>query len=286
MKRYLIALSLLTGLLNAENIKTENKIVPQYSEKEKQTLVDQNLKKFAKKKHKALIEIPEEDHYDDYLKNNSEIADPLESFNRVIYTFNGILDLIIFEPLAYMYRDALPGFVQSGVSNFYSNITAPLYAVNHLLQADMDAFFKTTGAFIVNTLFGGLGLVDMAEGMGLKRKESSFDGTLAAWGMESGPYLILPFLGSSCFRGLFGTVGDFAIDPMAMAVENKQRAHNHHLQQKNIYLAVWGIHLVDKRAEIIPFIEDIKKNAIDTYVAVRSAYNQRRIGMEKEIAER
>jgi phospholipid-binding lipoprotein MlaA len=253
-----------------------------YSEAEKKAMVDKSLKKFAKEKHKELIVVKQPDPYDDYITGGPAIKDPLEKFNRVIYIFNGILDMLLLEPLAYMYRDALPQMAQTGISNLISNAFSPLYCVNHLLQADMNAFFKTAGAFLVNTLFGGLGLFDMAEGMGLKRKINSFDRTLARWGMESGPYLILPFFGSSSFRGLYGLAGDMMLDPMAVVVANKSRSHNHHHQQKNIYLAVWGISIVEKRAQIIPFIEDVKKNSIDSYVAIRSAYDQRRIAMEED----
>jgi phospholipid-binding lipoprotein MlaA len=263
----------------APNILQEEK----YPEAEKKAMVHKSLKKFAKKKHKELIVVKQPDPYDDYMTGAPAIQDPLEKFNRVIYTFNAVLDMLILEPLAYMYRDALPQMAQTGVANVIFNAFSPLYAVNHLFQADMDAFFKTTGAFVVNTLFGGLGLFDMAEGMGLKRKMNSFDQTLARWGMESGPYLILPFFGSSSFRGLYGLAGDTMLDPMAFVVANKSRSHNHHYQQKNIYLAVWGISIVEKRAQIIPFIEDVKKNSIDSYVAIRSAYDQRRIAMEEEV---
>ena len=270
----------LVGSLSA---KPASKIIKRekYTDHEKQVMVDKNLKKFAKKKHKKLIVVQEDDPYDDYMKNDQAIKDPLEKMNRVTYTFNGILDYFMLEPLAYMYRDALPGIIQTGISNVISNAFSPLYAVNHLLQADMNNFFKTAGAFIVNTIFGGVGMFDMAEGMGLKRKANSFDQTLARWGMESGPYLILPFFGSSSFRGALGFGGDMFLDPVSAVAANKSRSHNKHGQQKNIYLAVWGISIIEKRRDMIPFVEDIKKNSLDTYVTVRSAYDQRRIAMEK-----
>lgn len=288
MSRFFILSFLIPLFINAEPIrasKLSSNILQEekYPEAEKKAMVHKSLKKFAKNKHKEIIVVEQPDPYEEYMVGAPAIQDPLEKFNRVIYTFNAVLDMIILEPLAYMYRDALPYMVQTGVANVISNAFSPLYAVNHLLQADMNSFFKTTGAFVVNTLFGGLGLFDMAEGMGLKRKTNSFDQTLARWGMESGPYLILPFLGSSSFRGVYGLVGDQMLDPMAFVVANKSRSHNHHHQQKNIYLAVWGISIIEKRAQIIPFIEDIKKNSIDSYVAIRTAYDQRRIAMEEDV---
>lgn len=281
MKKFFTLCLLASSVLFAES---SSKIIKKekFSDSEKQHMVDKNLKKFAKQKHKAIIQVEEKD-VDDYMGDRQSIQDPLEKMNRAIHFFNGALDFIIFEPLAYMYRDALPSFVQKGVSNVTFNIASPLYAVNHLLQADMDNFFKTTGAFIVNTVFGGLGLFDMAEGMGLKRTSSSFDKTLASWGMESGPYLVLPLFGSSSFRGALGVGGDMFLDPISILASNKNRSHNKHGQQKNIYLAVWGISIIEKRAEIIPFVEDIKKS-IDPYVAVRSAYDQRRMAMEKSVS--
>ncbi|CAO4845208.1 MAG: hypothetical protein CNLJKLNK_00210 [Holosporales bacterium] len=257
---------------------------PYYSEAEKQELVDESVRKFAKAKHEKILEVPvSTEGEEDYLKGKDTANDPLESFNRAVHVFNGILDMILLEPLAYMYRDATPDVFQSGVSNFCANIYSPLHAVNHLLQANMNDFFQTTCAFVINTVFGGFGLVDMAEDIGFKRKKATFDQTLACWGMESGPYLVLPIFGATSFRGALGIGGDMFLDPVSSAISNEKNTR--HKSHKNLYLAVWGIDIVDKRAKMIPAIEEIKK-APDPYIAVRSAAEQRRIAMEEELKSR
>jgi len=253
-------------------------------------LIDQHVETFAKKKHPHIIsskDVPAKptraDEEDDYLTASPQ--DPLESFNRVIHIFNGILDTFFLEPLAYIYRDATPQAFQTGVHNFWHNLSSPLYMINHLLQGNMKDFFSTGSAFVINTIWGGLGYVDMASGLKINRTQASFDQTLASWGMESGPYLVLPLLGPSSFRGFLGTLGDMSINQMSKIAANDSRTGNKSNQQKHMYLAVWGISIVDKRAEMIPFIEEIKKEK-DSYAAIRSVMVQRQKAMEQEARSR
>ena len=173
-----------------------------------------------------------------------------------------------------------------GVDNFFTNMTSPLYAVNHLLQGEMDAFFQTSLSFVINTVFGGLGLVDMASGLGLENKSAWFNQTLATWGIESGPYLVLPFFGSSSFRGMFGIGTDFMINPVGMIVKNDKRHTNRHMQQRNLYLALWGVQIITEREKVIEFLEDLQKNSLDMYAAMRNVTYQRDKQMEDDIKAR
>ncbi|CAO5675094.1 MAG: hypothetical protein HEEMFOPI_00175 [Holosporales bacterium] len=256
-----------------------------YSEAEKQDLVDESIEKFAKKKHKnKIVHVPVTDENDDYLKESEVINDPLEGLNRAIHTFNGILDFLFLEPLSYMYRDALPQPVQTGFSNFWSNLESPLCCLNHLFQANMNDFFQTGLSFILNSTFGILGIFNVAEDCGLTRKKASLDQTLACWGVPSGPYLVIPIFGPSSLRGGVGLVGDMFLDPVDWYAKNKSRQGDN--TYKNFYYAVWGIHLVDVRSTLIDYINAEIKTAKDPYAVIRSVTNQRRIAMENELKSR
>jgi phospholipid-binding lipoprotein MlaA len=280
----LITAVMATSLVAEVNQSKEIK-VQEYTKQEKQELVDAELKKFAKKKHGAVIEI-KEDENDDYSAGVGGYDDPLEPLNRVVFNINGALDIMLFEPLAHIYRNITPRVARTGVDNFLNNLASPLYAVNHLLQGEMDAFFQTTCSFAINTLFGGLGMVDMAEGLGLENKQAWFGQTLASWGIESGPYLVLPLFGSSTFRGMFGIAGDFMINPVGMIVKNDHRHSNRHLQQRNLYMAMWGVQIISEREKVIEFLDDLQKNSLDIYVSMRNVMYQRDQKMEKEINAR
>ena len=102
-----------------------------------------------------------------------EIYDPLESFNRAIFKFNNVADRIVLEPIAKGYRK-LPSPVQSGISNFLSNLRTPLVVANQLLQGQGKNAAESTGRFVVNTTAGIFGIVDVAEKIGLEEKEEEF----------------------------------------------------------------------------------------------------------------
>lgn len=285
MRFSILLTAVIATSLTAEVSKTEEIKVQEYTKQEKQELVDAELKRFAKKKHGAIIEI-KEDENDDYGAGIGGYDDPLEPLNRLVFNINGALDIMLFEPLAHIYRNLTPSVARTGVDNFLNNLSSPLYAVNHLLQGEMDAFFQTTCSFVINTLFGGLGMVDMAEGMGLENKQAWFGQTLASWGIESGPYLVLPLFGSSSFRGMFGIAGDFMINPVGMIVKNDHRHSNRHLQQRNLYMAMWGVQIISEREKVIEFLEDLQKNSIDIYVSMRNVMYQRNKKMEEDISAR
>lgn len=286
MRLSILLTAVMATSLMAETQKAEKVKVQGYTKQETQELVDADLKKFAKKKHGAVIEIKEEVENDDYSAGMGGYDDPLEPLNRVVFNINGALDIMLFEPLAHIYRNITPSVARTGVDNFLNNLASPLYAVNHLLQGQMDEFFQTTCSFIVNTIFGGLGMVDMAEGLGLENKQAWFGQTLASWGMESGPYLVLPLFGSSTFRGMFGIAGDFMANPVGMIVKNDGRHSNRHLQQRNLYMAMWGVQIISEREKVIEFLEDLQKNSLDIYTSMRNVAYQRDQKMEKEITAR
>ncbi|MDP2194079.1 MAG: VacJ family lipoprotein [Alphaproteobacteria bacterium] len=286
MKNIALCLSLLCGYAIAEADKKQIPVQP-YSEKEIQEVLDKDLKRFAKEKHGGIITVKEEP-VDEYGDTTTAYGydDPLEPLNRVVFNFIGALDIMVFEPLAHIYRNLTPNLVKSGFDNFMTNLSSPLYAVNHMLQGEMGAFFDTTMCFVINTLFGGVGLVDMAEGFGLQNKRAWFGQTLATWGMESGPYLVLPLFGSSTFRGAFGTAGEFMINPVSMIVNNDKRHGNRHKQQRNLYMALWGIQIISEREKVIEFLEDLQKNSLDIYVSMRDITYQQDQKMEAEIKAR
>ncbi|HCU07323.1 MAG TPA: hypothetical protein DIC42_07110 [Holosporales bacterium] len=285
MRFSILLTAVMATSLMAEVRKSEEVKVQEYTKQEKQELVDAELKRFAKKKHGAVIEIKEDEH-DDYGAGAGGYDDPLEPLNRVVFNINGALDIILFEPLAHIYRNITPSVARSGVDNFLNNLASPLYAVNHLLQGEMDAFFQTTCSFVINTLFGGLGMIDMADGLGLDNKQAWFGQTLASWGIESGPYLVLPLFGSSTFRGMFGIAGDFMINPVGMIVKNDHRHSNRHLQQRNLYMAMWGVQIISEREKVIEFLDDLQKNSLDIYASMRNVMYQRDQKMEKDINAR
>ena len=196
-----------------------------------------------------------------------EIYDPLEGLNRSIFKFNDVADRIILEPVARGYRK-LPSPMQSGISNFLSNLRMPLVIVNQLLQGQVKNSAESTGRFVVNTTAGVFGLFDVADNIGLEEKDEDYGQTLATWGVGDGFYVVLPIFGPSNLRDSAGLILTAVTDPVnAYAVTEGEGW---------IVPIRTTINAVDRRSKIIDEVNALRNNSIDYYAAVRSSYYQNR----------
>ena len=138
--------------------------------------------------------------------------DPLEPFNRGVYTFNDTVDRMVLKPVAEGYRAVFPQFVRTGVRNFFSNLDDITVVINGLLQFKLPQAFSDAGRFLLNSTVGLAGLIDVATHLGLEKHNEDFGQTLGYWGIGSGPYLVLPFLGPSSIRDGIGRLADYYTD--------------------------------------------------------------------------
>jgi phospholipid-binding lipoprotein MlaA len=143
--------------------------------------------------------------------------DPWEPMNRRIYNFNAVFDQYVFLPVVRAYEFVLPGFAQTGVTNFFNNLTEINNLMNSLLQFKAAKFFTTIGRIAMNTTVGLGGLIDVATDVeGVKRVNEDFGQTLGFYGLGPGPYLVLPLLGPSGVRDTTGLVVDTVVYSLMM----------------------------------------------------------------------
>lgn len=193
-----------------------------------------------------------------------EANDPYEPFNRVMFDLNLALDNAVLRPAASIYRSVLPEPVQNGVHNFLHNLRSPVIFGNDLLQGELSRASSTLARFAMNSTVGILGLYDFAADVGIKKHNEDFGQTLAVWKVEPGPYLVLPIFGPSNPRDGLGKVADVLIDPLTW------------LAPFEVQVARTVGAAVDARARNFDQINDLEKNSLDFYSAVRSLYRQRR----------
>ena len=195
---------------------------------------------------------------------NPDPRDPLESFNRGVYVFNEGLDQAIFKPAATVYRDVTPRLVRTGVGNFLGNLDDAWSFVNSALQGKLrhalDNFFR----FGVNSTFGIFGIFDVASEMQIERHSEHFGQTLGAWGIESGPYLVLPFFGPSTFR-----------DAIALPVDSNGD-YISHIDDVSTYNSLRVLNVIDTRARLLGLSSSLDEVAFDKYSFTRDAFLQRR----------
>ncbi|HAO97446.1 MAG TPA: ABC transporter, partial [Gammaproteobacteria bacterium] len=135
-----------------------------------------------------------------------EDVDPFEDINRTVYGFNETVDDNLLEPVSRAYKDHVPEVAQDGVSNFFGNLRDVSTLANQILQFKPVESIETLGRILVNSTIGLGGLFDVASDMGLTTDDEDFGQTMGVWGVEEGPYVVLPLLGPSTVRdgaGLF-----------------------------------------------------------------------------------
>jgi phospholipid-binding lipoprotein MlaA len=190
--------------------------------------------------------------------------DPLEPMNRAVYKFNDTFDDAIAKPVATVYRDVLHVEIRTRVSNFFSNFQDIFIGVNNLLQGKLQEGAEDWARFAFNTTFGLLGIHDVASDMGIEKHNEDFGQTFGHWGVGSGPYLILPFLGSSTVRDAAGTTVDYYVAPLG------------EVRPINLRNSLYGVYLVNTRAELLEASSILEQAALDRYIFQRDAYLQRR----------
>jgi phospholipid-binding lipoprotein MlaA len=192
-----------------------------------------------------------------------DARDPLERVNRVSYKVTDAVDRAVLRPVAKGYKAVAPQFVETGVTNFFSNLGQPTVILNDLLQAKFKDGFSDTGRFLVNTTLGIGGLWDPASNMGMDKHDEDFGQTLGKWGVPSGAYLFIPLYGPSTVRDGFGSLADVYSDPL------------HYVERDAWRYGLYGMNLIDTRARLLETDETLK-NTFDKYAFVRNAFLQRR----------
>jgi len=187
--------------------------------------------------------------------------DPWQGYNRFMFRINDNVDAYTLKPLAKGYQAVTPKFLEEGVHNVFRNIGDVGNLANNLLQAKFHDAGVDSSRLIFNTTFGLLGFFDVGSAMGLQRSDEDFGQTMGAWGLNSGPYVVLPLLGPSTVRDAFGKVPDSMLTAPA---------YIDHVPTRNVVRAV---NLVDVRASLLSAERLISG---DKYIFVRNAYLQNR----------
>jgi phospholipid-binding lipoprotein MlaA len=206
----------------------------------------------------------------------TEVWDPLEVPNRFIFSINQAVDTIAIRPVAVLYRDWMPKPAQRSVHNVVQNIGEPVTAINDAVQGNAHQAATTMARFLVNSTLGVAGIFDVASSFGLKKSDNDAGQTIGYYaGVEpenGGFYIVLPLIGPSNARDAVGLVADSAIDPFGIAIYSLSGSNAYWIYAGTRY----GVTVVDARTRTMTALDDLQKNSVDYYAALRSAYTQRR----------
>jgi phospholipid-binding lipoprotein MlaA len=191
--------------------------------------------------------------------------DPYESFNRKVFAFNDTLDTYALKPVATAYTNVVPSPIRTGVHNFFGNFSDAWSAVNQLLQGKPKDAGSMTLRVLTNTTIGIGGLFDPATSLGLERKSEDLGQTLGVWGLEPGPYLVLPLFGSSDIRDAVALPADTYVSPALLVAPKYWKE-----------VAIDAVGVIDTRAGLLGASQMLDELAFDRYTFVRDAYITRR----------
>ena len=191
--------------------------------------------------------------------------DPWEGFNRSIHRFNMKVDEKVLRPVAQRYVKHVPPKVRKGVRNFFNNLREPTTIVNDLLQGKPAQAGSDSLRFLINSTFGVLGVFDVATHLNLPRNREDFGQTLGRWGVPSGPYLVLPFLGPSNLRDATGLIPQYAYTDMTAGIEDEA-----------VMWSLTATRVIDTRAGLLS-ADKVLEEQLDPYVFLRETYAQRRL---------
>jgi phospholipid-binding lipoprotein MlaA len=194
--------------------------------------------------------------------------DPYEPTNRKIFEFNLAVDDAIVRPVALAYRRNVPQPVRTGIRNFVDHYHSPATFINDLLQGEATRASITARRFVLNTVFGFGGFVDIAAQNGIPKHKEDFGQTLAVWGAAEGPYIMIPILGPSNFRDAGGRVVDSVGNPVGLALTAAGAGW--------VDYVIDVLDGIDTRERLLDQVDELRRTSLDFYSSVRSLYRQDR----------
>lgn len=200
--------------------------------------------------------------------------DPLEGINRGIYKFNDVTDRALIKPVATAYKTVTPSPIRRGISNFFSNIGTLTTVINDILQLKFAHAFTDAGRFVINSTFGLAGFIDVASMDNIEKRNEDFGQTLGHWGVGTGAYLVLPFVGPSSVRDATGLVVD--------TVTSDPITYTHNIGEIRLHNQLRTAQLIDKRAQLLDASDIVDNASIDPYAFLRDAYLQRRASLVQD----
>lgn len=190
--------------------------------------------------------------------------DPLESWNRGVFSFNETVDVHVLKPVAEGYVKVTPQPVRTGVRNFFGNIGDVWSSVNLFLQGRLKEGAASTMRVAVNSTLGLGGLIDLATPMRLDRFNEDLGQTLGVWGAPSGAYIVWPLMGPSSVRDSANFVTSMTFSATTLI----DGAREDNLARL--------LNVVSTRAAYLSATDLLDSVALDKYAFTRDAYLQRR----------
>lgn len=200
-------------------------------------------------------------------KPASGINDPYEVQNRRTHNFNKALDQGVIRPVSKAYVAVVPDPILDRVSAFSDNLSAPAYVLNNLLQGNFEDAFVNSSRFVINTVLGFGGLVDVAAEAGVPERDTDWGETFFVWGLPEGAYVEMPVIGPATERDRAGRIVGVFTNPMSYVIPSPES------------YAGTGAKVLDRlgdRGRYASTVDGVLYDSADSYAQARSIYLQNR----------
>jgi phospholipid-binding lipoprotein MlaA len=199
------------------------------------------------------------------------IDDPLESGNRVVFDVNDFLERLLIKPLTEAYRFAVPDYMRERIANVLANMGEPVIFANNMMQGEASNGGVTAERFLINTTVGVAGIFEVASDWGLPKQSGDFGQTLSVWGINGGPYLVLPLFGPSNFRDAIGLGVDMVMSPWQWLAGIGGQG-----MQNRVTYSEFAADGLTRSDQSMDDLDALKEGSLDFYAEMRSVYKQYR----------
>lgn len=214
------------------------------------------------------------------------VNDPLESMNRAVFNFNEVFYRNVMDPVARGYKIITPDPIEMILGNMFSNVNEVVVIANSVLQLNYESALASSARLFVNTTFGMFGMIDIASDISavsdvnLNKRNEDFGQTLGRYGIASGPYIVLPFLGPSSVRDTVGlAVDSFIFDPITQGITGIFVNNVAYINSTAVRVPIGAARTIHLRARHLENDKTLEEAALDKYEFVRDAYLQRRTSL-------
>ncbi len=212
-----------------------------------------------------------EDHPATEETEQARNVDPAETLNRRLYAFNDWVDEKAIKPAVRAYHDYVPQTAREGVHNFLTNLSQPSIFVDQVLSGNPRRAGDVIMRFLTNSTLGMGGIFDVASRLGYAAHPTSLDIVLGVWGVPSGPYAFLPFLGPTDPRAAATFVGGLPLDPLIWVASGTT--------ETTLAFSRYVFSAGDQREHADYDLDQIKRSSLDPYATLRSLYRQHEASM-------
>lgn len=212
-----------------------------------------------------------DDLFEDDFEEQSTVSinDPLEMFNRGIFSFNDDVYNKIGRPLAKTYAKVMPDRVERGIGNVFTNLKFPSRFAGNVLQGRFGNAGKETGKFVLNTTVGLGGIFRPSDDFeNLQTSKEDVGQAFASWGMGHGFYLVLPFMGPTSLRDFVGDYVDDTVEPIKEPWSQ--------VDDDGTRLGLRVLEITNRTPALMELYDSMRRSSIDPYSSVRDAYAQQR----------